>query len=1146
MTTRKNQNKNSKSQQFRSIKSSINNITDISLSPVYDNQIFSGEIPLLSTNVFSNTSLTSLSSISSCTVTNGSSPYSYIKKCIGIKLKHISNSDPIAYEVDKTFSTNKIDDEFINLNNIIKDFKNYTFEVFAKAGRRITDNITVSIQNGYAFVLDESIPGDTIGFIKKRGDITSHGALFLNCYIYNGKIGFENTIFNGDDGIILPKGTTSQRGDNVSGKIRYNTQAGVFECYTDNEWITLGTVKHLNGYTYISPEDYPGRENRQLKFFVKESATDASNLTMIIHNNGNVGVNLGTNNPTAKLDINGSIDLNNGNITAGNGINWNNVTSPQTEITSDRKGVVKIGSNLEMTGSDDFSLTSSYSSNQTIDWTAQNAGSIHDSNIVTYSQATTSALGTVKLGYNSDTNTTTYNSYAGTNHPLKVAADGQAFIMVPWNRPATSSQTGLIKIGYTENGKNYPVELDANDRAYVNVPWTDTTYPTNQTIDWTVKGPTIHASNYTNTQYQIAGSNLGLIKIGYTENGKNYPVKLSSGKAYVNVPWTDTTYTANQTMNWVTAGGGSKIIHPDNYVDTVYGRATAQADNLGLMQLGYTENGKNYPVYATSDGTLAIDSGWTDGGTNWTANQTIDWTVSQTNKTIHSDNYYKPPVATSSTAGVLRTNNYYGWYQEPYIPIVSTANSTDAADDGKAYISVPQYTEPWSTTGWGNSILKYSNKSLKIEGSSSDTEGIHIDRTYTNAISNTTINQSSYMHLQLYRTTDTDISNFSTLKTSALGTGIRLVSKFSGVETYSSIRSYMSIDNYTSPNYMTDDTRHGSTFFKFQTTYGLNGSEQEFLVVSGAGDGNGNGHGNVGIGDETPLCPLTVKDNVTDWKNYEGIPTYNNKWGYLHGTGIASGKSFSNTWPTSSSWTMSAFFEQGLYVGTLQIVSDRRIKEDIVDFSDNYALELVKKIKCKKYNYLDKTTTGPSKVIGFIAQNVNDVLPNAINFQTEFIPDKQQLLNSDEFSWEEYLDPSDNELKYLLNIYNYDVSANTHVKFHLANNKKDNNDISGVDISGNVECITSISRDDGKFLFDSSYDVVFIYGKLINDLHRVDKDKIYALHHSAIQEIDRQQQQHENKISLCTSQTTNLEVEYNNILSNISDLLTRVESLEQQ
>ena len=38
-------------------------------------------------------------------------------------------------------------------------------------------------------------------------------------------------------------------------------------------------------------------------------------------------------------------------------------------------------------------------------------------------------------------------------------------------------------------------------------------------------------------------SALGGIMIGYTENGKNYPVELSSNKAFVNVPWTDTKVT---------------------------------------------------------------------------------------------------------------------------------------------------------------------------------------------------------------------------------------------------------------------------------------------------------------------------------------------------------------------------------------------------------------------------------------------------------------------------------------------------------------------------------------------------------------------------------------------------------------------------
>lgn len=52
----------------------------------------------------------------------------------------------------------------------------------------------------------------------------------------------------------------------------------------------------------------------------------------------------------------------------------------------------------------------------------------------------------------------------------------------------------------------------------------------------------------TNTTYsQATSATLGLVKIGFTESGKNYPVELnSSGQMFVNVPWTDnnTTYTA--------------------------------------------------------------------------------------------------------------------------------------------------------------------------------------------------------------------------------------------------------------------------------------------------------------------------------------------------------------------------------------------------------------------------------------------------------------------------------------------------------------------------------------------------------------------------------------------------------------------------
>lgn len=130
---------------------------------------------------------------------------------------------------------------------------------------------------------------------------------------------------------------------------------------------------------------------------------------------------------------------------------------------------------------------------------------------------------------------------------------------------ASNDDIGGIKTGYTQNEKNYPVALDENKKAYVNVPWSDT----NTTYE-VMTGATASAAGQAglvpapaagkqgqylradgqwmtppNQTYSKATADaLGLVKIGYTANGKNYPVLLDAdGKMYVAVPWTDTKYT---------------------------------------------------------------------------------------------------------------------------------------------------------------------------------------------------------------------------------------------------------------------------------------------------------------------------------------------------------------------------------------------------------------------------------------------------------------------------------------------------------------------------------------------------------------------------------------------------------------------------
>lgn len=136
---------------------------------------------------------------------------------------------------------------------------------------------------------------------------------------------------------------------------------------------------------------------------------------------------------------------------------------------------------------------------------------------------------------------------------------------------ATSSALGGIKIGFTASGKDYPVVLNSSNQAYVNVPWTDTSY-TLPTASTSVKGGVMLGESSVSGLYMVDGtklyilrataSNIGGVQLGYTASGKNYPLVLdNSGKAYVNVPWTDTTYSAaTQSANGLMSAADKKIV----------------------------------------------------------------------------------------------------------------------------------------------------------------------------------------------------------------------------------------------------------------------------------------------------------------------------------------------------------------------------------------------------------------------------------------------------------------------------------------------------------------------------------------------------------------------------------------------------------
>lgn len=72
-------------------------------------------------------------------------------------------------------------------------------------------------------------------------------------------------------------------------------------------------------------------------------------------------------------------------------------------------------------------------------------------------------------------------------------------------------------------------------------------------------------------------STYGGIQIGYTTSGRNYAVQLSNGKAYVNVPWTDTN---------ITYKAGTNISISGTTINCTYTLPTASSSVLGGVKVG--------------------------------------------------------------------------------------------------------------------------------------------------------------------------------------------------------------------------------------------------------------------------------------------------------------------------------------------------------------------------------------------------------------------------------------------------------------------------------------------------------------------------------------------------------------------------------
>jgi len=268
-------------------------------------------------------------------------------------------------------------------------------------------------------------------------------------------------------------------------------------------------------------------------------------------------------------------------------------------------------------------------------------------------------------------------------------------------------------------------------------------------------------------------------------------------------------------------------------------------------------------------------------------------------------------------------------------------------------------------------------------------------------------------------------------------------------------------------------------------------------------------NGNVGIGTTTPNAGLEVTRRFT-----QNIGTL----GYLSSDG-STGTYAYNTQPIAiaADGYVWAYGNDGRFV----VSSDERIKTNIVDVPDNLALEMVRNIPCRYYEYKDNLYSGTDKTIGFIAQEVKEILPMAVSLQKSIIPNEMRTLT--DISW------NGNTLHTDLD----DVSG-VKYRFYVSN-----------DVSGNDEIKKEIiGNSDNSFTFDEPWNNVFCYGKEVDDFHTLDKQKLFTLNFSATQEIDRIQQQHIIDISNAQSTIQSHETTIQTLQTDLSNANTTIQQHE--
>lgn len=251
---------------------------------------------------------------------------------------------------------------------------------------------------------------------------------------------------------------------------------------------------------------------------------------------------------------------------------------------------------------------------------------------------------------------------------------------------------------------------------------------------------------------------------------------------------------------------------------------------------------------------------------------------------------------------------------------------------------------------------------------------------------------------------------------------------------------------------------------------------------------------------QIPSGGLYVSGYYTGWNsaimNDWFISSDNARYGYLRNSGAPGVQATNNTANYGGLETLYGMFvKHRICCGDeLDVASDVRIKKNINNINSEKALNIIRNLEPKEFNYIDYLNNNKKTNYGFIAQEVNEIFSDAITKRFEFIPniyDSGILKDSNTI----FLD---NKLTNILNLNN----EKTFIKIFINNKEKI---VSLKEILDDKTFI--INEKIEETITDNLENKIFIYGVGVNDFLVLEKNSIFTLNTVAIKQIDKEIQE---------------------------------------